>query len=372
MPAPRHTVFAIMATTAAIACGTPLMRSRADDKAEAATPDVLRKTRLDKVHALEELLKGERDEIDRQHDRNGVDELDIKVAETTARAAYEKAKLARQEAEVAMDEYKHGVFKQDMEGALADIQLAKMDLQRSRDRAEASKHVYQRLAIEKAEDTLEQANFRHYLLDRCDKVTKVGELQANIDQAKAVEAAKQEQIAMERDRLEAKHKHIAEYRTLVPEDLVMLLWDDAIACERRAVALTGESEEFSRTAGGDPKAAERRDAKRKDAAKEHTESRRLLIECFGVAKHVALSWTRIHDAEDEVRFARQAMLRGQPAPRPASGGNPSAKSQEEAIEVALRNRRDRVRTLEDQFRLRREDLRRRHDDIRVEAKDSLT
>lgn len=365
MPAPRRTVLAIMATVAAIMCGTPLLKSRADDKPEAAASEALRNQRLDKVQKLEKTLKEQRDEIERQHDRNGVDPLDTKAAETTARTVYEKATASREEAEEAVKQFIEILAIDQQSGPPPG--LGPMMIDPLREFAADGNHVYRQLAVEKAEADVDDETTKHEQWIQCDKAKELGDLRASVEKAKALEAASKAQIDIVRDRLTRKQKRIQAHRTIVPEDLAILVWDDAVDRERQAIALLTEVEQLEPKVGNDPKARKELEKKRGEAAKQHAESRRLLIEAFGVAKLVALSWTKIHDDEDELRYARQALVRSHPASETAGTVPTRSERKAAAIDVALRGRRDRVRVLEEKLSTQLKELRRRHADIRIET-----
>ena len=62
--------------------------------------------------------------------------INQKITTQGAESSYQNAMLTRQVAEIAVNEYREGIYKQEMQTALGEIALAESDLKRAEDRLE--------------------------------------------------------------------------------------------------------------------------------------------------------------------------------------------------------------------------------------------
>jgi len=105
----------------------------------------------------------------------------LTIALQSAAADYENAKLAREVAEIAVVEYKEGIFKQDRDVLKSELALAESDLKRARDSSASD---------EKAKLRVERAKQRLTTLEEYTKSKMVKELQSEVEKARSDELAK--------------------------------------------------------------------------------------------------------------------------------------------------------------------------------------
>jgi hypothetical protein len=127
-----------------------------------------------------------------------------------AEAAFKNAKLNREVAEIAVQEYAEGFYPQDLASLEGEIKLAESDLVRAEDRVEWAKRMFdkgfvsqaQKVAeeqnLQKAKGSLEQAQAKKKLLLDYTKAQTIKELQTDVEKARAKERAKE--LAWEREK----------------------------------------------------------------------------------------------------------------------------------------------------------------------------
>jgi hypothetical protein len=119
----------------------------------------------------------------------------LRIEEASARAAYLNAKLAREVAEIAVIEYREGIFPQEIASVEGEITAAKEGIETARRLAAAVAgehrkhllHLYEtndRLSMESSE--LKKRALKEYTAPR-----RIKELEAEVARARAVESAKQ-------------------------------------------------------------------------------------------------------------------------------------------------------------------------------------
>jgi hypothetical protein len=109
-------------------------------------------------------------------------------------------------AEIAVIEYKEGIFAQDLATAEGEISLAKSDLARSSDRVDWANRMYgkgfvskaqqvsEELSLEKAKFALEQAQSKGKVLETYTRDKIVKELLEEVERVKADELAKKVEL----------------------------------------------------------------------------------------------------------------------------------------------------------------------------------
>jgi hypothetical protein len=125
------------------------------------------------------------------------------LATRRAKASYEIARLTRELAELAIEEYEEVGYPRDLAAALGAITLAKSDLTRTQDRLEWAKRMFDKgyvsqatkaaeeLSHQKAQLALEQAGDRQKTLVEYTKSRKLKELRVAVEKARVDELEKQ-------------------------------------------------------------------------------------------------------------------------------------------------------------------------------------
>jgi hypothetical protein len=120
-----------------------------------------------------------------------------------AEADYKNAQLTREGAEIALREYKEGVFNQELQTIEGEIALARSDHQRAEDRLLWAKKMFEKgfvskgtlvadeFNLKKSIFTEEQAQTRKQVLQQYMKTKTVKQLEGEVEKAKAGELAKQ-------------------------------------------------------------------------------------------------------------------------------------------------------------------------------------
>ncbi len=133
-----------------------------------------------------------------------------KLTVASAEAVFRSARLAREVAEIAVLEYKEGIFVQDLATSEGEIKLAESDLLRAEDNLEWSRRMYDKgyqsmaakvsdeLKFKKAQFALEQAQSKRKVLVDYTKKKTIKELEQGLETARARELARQ--AALERER----------------------------------------------------------------------------------------------------------------------------------------------------------------------------
>jgi hypothetical protein len=134
------------------------------------------------------------------------------IAIRAAQAAYDNARLTREVAEIAVVEYKEGIFKQEWEAAQGEIALSKSDLERAKDELEWAKRIERKgyaflitkspqLAYERAKFALDQAVTKRNVLENYTKDKTIKELESEVASARANELAKKAILELEKTKL---------------------------------------------------------------------------------------------------------------------------------------------------------------------------
>lgn len=366
----RLRMLIMVSVSVLITLGAPLLRSYAqNDEPDAAkpggvSPEEILNQRRQQLHALEKSVKDLRDEIVRQHDTRGFDPTDVAIADAGDRATLQNATLTREVAEIDAREYTDGYFLQESEIAKAEIGLAEDNLTRAKKRAASLKDAAHQLDVERAEDALDEAKAKLDRLQQHDKPKRLAELESVIEKAKANERALQAQSKLRRARVARKQAHIKAFRTSVSEDRVVLLWDDAIARQKRAGTLLGEAEKLEANGG----AADQVVAKRAEAKKLAAETQALLVDAASVNRRVTDDWTKLRDTEAALKEARESFVRALKLSMPKEQGQEPPNAGDQPLDVLLKQRRDRVRELAAKLTAALAEMKRQHADVMIPAR----
>jgi RNA polymerase sigma factor (sigma-70 family) len=131
------------------------------------------------------------------------------IATRKARAAYEIARLTRELAELAVEEYEEVGFPRDLAAAAAEINSAEADLTRHSDRADWAERMLKKgyvsqatkasedLSLTKARFALEQSQTRRKVLVEYTRGKTIKELRSEVEKARVDELSKQEAYEVE-------------------------------------------------------------------------------------------------------------------------------------------------------------------------------
>jgi HlyD family secretion protein len=132
--------------------------------------------------------------------------------ERKAQTSYRQAKLVRQVAEYALEEYMRRIYPQNKATSMGQVVLAEADRARAIDRLEWSNRMRAKgfvskatniadgLAKQKAEFDLEQAKTQLEVLEKYTKEKRIKSLTSSLEKAKADEQAKLASYRMEQSR----------------------------------------------------------------------------------------------------------------------------------------------------------------------------
>jgi HlyD family secretion protein len=142
-----------------------------------------------------------------------------RLATRKARAVYEIARLTRELAELAVEEYEAVIFPRDLASVGAEIKLAEADLTRTEDRLEWAKRMFKKGYVSKATNAaeelnhqkavfaLEQAQSKRKVLEAYTKGKTIKELRSGVEKARVDELNKQMALEVEEVKgLELEHQ----------------------------------------------------------------------------------------------------------------------------------------------------------------------
>ena len=132
-----------------------------------------------------------------------------KIATQGAEASYQNAKLTREVAQIAVKEYKEGIYLQDKATIQGEIKLAESDLTRAADRVDWATRMYEKgyvskaqkvseeLNFAKAKFTLEQSQSKLNVLELYTKAKTIKELESEVEKSLSDELAKKQTYQLE-------------------------------------------------------------------------------------------------------------------------------------------------------------------------------
>jgi HlyD family secretion protein len=154
------------------------------------------------------------------------------IATRNAEAAYQNARLSREVAEIAVEEYKIGIFQQDLqtiEGEIA-LALARSDRERAKDRLEWTKEMMakgyislsnitsERLALKKPRFIEETNGTKKVVHEKYTKSKTIKELQRELEKLRSDELAKKAMWKLEVVREHALREQVDNLRVVAPAD----------------------------------------------------------------------------------------------------------------------------------------------------------
>ncbi|MFO0909667.1 MAG: HlyD family efflux transporter periplasmic adaptor subunit [Isosphaeraceae bacterium] len=167
------------------------------------------------------------------------DQLTNQVITTKgAEANFQNAKLTREVAEIAVTEYLEGIYKQDYETARGEIALAESDMKRAEDRLDWSdkmfkkgyislgQNISERLALQRAKFSLEQAQTKLKVLEQYTKEKTVKELKSEVEKARSDELAKQSTWELEKTKEEKLKRQITNCKLYAPNEGLVVYAND--------------------------------------------------------------------------------------------------------------------------------------------------
>jgi RND family efflux transporter MFP subunit len=180
-----------------------------------------------------------------------------RITTKSAEANYLNAKLAREVAEIAIREYKEGVYVQEKQTVEGDIKLAQSDLVRAEDDVDMTTRVRERvngiltakgrertvadlaaeiyindrlfnarLAVERAKFAIEQAHSKKVVLERYAAPKRIKDLESDIKKAHSDELAKQATWEMEKRKEDRLERQVADCTLTAPVDGVIAYAND--------------------------------------------------------------------------------------------------------------------------------------------------
>ena len=161
-----------------------------------------------------------------------------RITTKSADSNFQNARLTREVAEIAVVEYKEGIFVQDLATVEGEIKLAESDLLRSEDRLEWARRMYvkgyvsvaqkvsEELNFKKAQFSLEQAMSKKKVLVDYTKHKTIKELESEVEKARSDELAKQATWELEKTKEAKLEKQIAACTLLAPIDGLVVYFND--------------------------------------------------------------------------------------------------------------------------------------------------
>jgi RNA polymerase sigma factor (sigma-70 family) len=158
-----------------------------------------------------------------------------KLATTSAEAAYQNARLTREVAEIAVKEYKEGIFKQDTLTILGELKLALSDMSRAIDRLEWAGQMHSKgfltkqqkdsedVALEKAFLAMQQVMGKKKTLEKYTFDKTIKELGSEVEKSRSDELAKKATSALETAKTTHLERDILRCRMTAPADGELIL-----------------------------------------------------------------------------------------------------------------------------------------------------
>ncbi|MBX6316050.1 MAG: HlyD family efflux transporter periplasmic adaptor subunit, partial [Isosphaeraceae bacterium] len=164
--------------------------------------------------------------------------LNQEIATKRAEADYMNAVKTREVAEYAVEEYKLGIYPQDLSTVEGEITLAMSDLARAKDRVKwsddmlkkkyvsQSQNLAEHLAVQKADISEKQAKLKKQVLETYTKKKQLTELMANVEKAKADELAKEATLNLEQQKEKKLRRQIEKCTLRAPKDGIVVYAND--------------------------------------------------------------------------------------------------------------------------------------------------
>jgi HlyD family secretion protein len=156
-----------------------------------------------------------------------------RITTESAKAVYQNAKLAREDAEIAVVEYEEGLFKMRLEEIAGDIEVAEAELALAQDDLKAVKENFGRglvspsrtkraeLAVLRAKIGLEKAQRRHKTLRDFTGPKRIKALKSSVETSRSNELAKQAMWELQTGKETKLERLIAACTIVAPRDGVL-------------------------------------------------------------------------------------------------------------------------------------------------------
>lgn len=160
------------------------------------------------------------------------------IATSGAEAAFQNAKLTREVAEIAVTEYKNGVYLQELQTVKGEIALAEAERKRAEDRLEWSVRMADKGYVSKAQKiadevslnqkvfSYEQAMTKKRVLEDFTYTKTLKELGSDVEKARSDELAKEQAWDLEKKKQTKLETQIAKCKLLAPNDGIVVYAND--------------------------------------------------------------------------------------------------------------------------------------------------
>ncbi|SIN74590.1 RND family efflux transporter, MFP subunit [Singulisphaera sp. GP187] len=160
------------------------------------------------------------------------------IATSGAEAAHQNAKLTREVAEIAVTEYKEGVYLQELQTVKGEIALAEAERKRAEDRLEWSKRMYDKGYVSLAQNiadkvsldqkvfAFEQATTKKAVLEKFTYDKTLKELKSDVEKARSDELAKEQTWDLEKKKQTKLETQIKNCQLLAPGDGLVVYAND--------------------------------------------------------------------------------------------------------------------------------------------------
>jgi hypothetical protein len=283
---------------------------------------VLLQRRRDEVRELEAAWAAKRHEVE-QHLTDIVS--DAKRETRKAEAEYQDRKLQREIAEIAIREYKEGIYVQDWQTIKGEIKLAESNLVRLEDRLDMTKRAFEKgnlskaqlvseqLAVELARFALQNIQSRLVVLEQYDKELELKKLSANIEKARTDERQKFEAWELAKGRDKRVTERAEQLHSPLTETHIAALLDEAALHQAKVVQMLTRAQESGRTEGLTAERARLNAETVQQAiaqARSHEDAARAKLgEALALSRLVQTWREELRDAEARLRKARADLER---------------------------------------------------------------
>ncbi len=164
--------------------------------------------------------------------------INQQISTRGAEASFQQAKLTREVAEIAVEEYVKGIYAQDKATINGEIKLAESDLARAADRVEWANRMFDKgyvsraqkvseeLNLQKAQFALEQANSKLDVLEKFTKEKTIKELRSDVEKALSDEKAKEQTYMLEKEKEAKYERQISNCKLFAPGDGLVVYAND--------------------------------------------------------------------------------------------------------------------------------------------------
>jgi hypothetical protein len=316
-----------------------------------------------------------------------------KLQTSEAESEFQAKKQQLDVAEFALMEYAEGTYPHDRALIQDEIKLTESELARAQERVDMTakayengnvskaQKVYEELKLQKAKFTYEQAHSKLDVLEKYTKPKTIKELEADVTKSRDEVLSRSATLGLARAKEKKLTERSEQINSRLTEVHVAALLAEAASLQARAVELLTS---IQRTGETDALATEEARLRAEEVKKTIAQARSLedaarskLAEALKLARLVQSWRDELHDAEDRLRTAREALEQLErvilePGNPPAQSQNPTSAAAQNKIppggHVLLQRRRAEVRELEAAWASRLQELEQHLSDILADAK----